>query len=95
MLATLVIWLFRIVQFAFQVLTVIIFADILLSWLPFPQLMRIKDFTMRVTEPLYAPVRRFLPPALGIDFSPAIVLIGLGLIEKFVLNGLFRLLTVL
>lgn len=95
MLATLVVWLFRFVQLSFQVLTVIIFVDILLSWLPLPQLMRVKSFTMRVTDPIYAPIRRFLPATMGLDFSPAIAIILLGFLEKFVLNGLFRLLTVL
>jgi YggT family protein len=36
----------------------------------------------QVTEPLLAPARRLLPPMGGLDFSPIIVFLILGLLER-------------
>lgn len=35
-----------------------------------------------VTEPLLAPVRRFMPSAGGIDFSPTVVLVLLFILQR-------------
>lgn len=36
----------------------------------------------QITEPLLAPARRLLPPLGGLDFSPIVVFLVLGLIER-------------
>jgi YggT family protein len=36
----------------------------------------------QITEPLLAPARRLLPPMGGLDFSPIIVFLVLGLLER-------------
>lgn len=36
----------------------------------------------QITEPLLAPARRLLPPMAGLDFSPIIVFLILGLLER-------------
>lgn len=41
----------------------------------------ITRFLMDITEPILAPVRRLLPSAGGLDFSPTIVLFGLVLLQ--------------
>lgn len=41
----------------------------------------ITRFLMDITEPILAPVRRLLPSAGGLDFSPTIVLIGLVVLQ--------------
>ena len=43
----------------------------------------------QITEPLLAPARRLLPPMGGLDFSPIIVFLLLGVIER-ILPDLFR-----
>ncbi len=43
----------------------------------------------QITEPLLAPARRLLPPMGGLDFSPLVVILLLGVIER-VLPELFR-----
>lgn len=40
----------------------------------------------RLTEPLYAPLRRILPNTGGIDFAPAVVLIAIAILT-IVLNN--------
>jgi YggT family protein len=46
----------------------------------------IPRFLWDVTEPVLAPVRRFIPPIAGLDFSPLIVIIALGLISSYLLR---------
>ena len=42
-----------------------------------------------ITEPLFAPVRRILPPLGGLDLSPLIVLLLLGFLRNWLLVGTF------
>jgi YggT family protein len=42
----------------------------------------------RMTEPLYRPIRRFLPDMGGIDLSPLVVLFGLYALQIVVNNNL-------
>ncbi len=36
----------------------------------------------RMTEPLYRPIRKILPDFGGLDLSPLVVLVGLAIIER-------------
>ncbi len=42
----------------------------------------IVDFLYRVTEPVFRPIRQFMPNLGGIDFSPLIVLLIIYVIER-------------
>jgi YggT family protein len=46
----------------------------------------IGNFLFRITEPVLAPVRRFLPDLGGIDISPIIVLLLIFFIRQFLLT---------
>lgn len=48
----------------------------------------IGNFLFRTTEPVLAPVRRFLPDLGCIDISPMIVLLIISFIEGFLLTTL-------
>jgi YggT family protein len=41
-----------------------------------------------LTDPIYKPVRRMLPDLGGIDFSPAVVLILINILQRFILPSL-------
>ena len=43
-------------------------------------------FIYQATEPILAPIRRSLPPTGGIDWSPLIALLILGVLQRFVTN---------
>ena len=43
----------------------------------------------RLLEPVYAPIRRILPPTGGLDFSPIIVFIGIIIAQILVRNIFF------
>ena len=47
------------------------------------------DALNRITEPVYRPIRRFLPDMGGLDLSPLIVILGLWFLRNFMWE-LFR-----
>lgn len=69
----------------FTLLWVLILGRVLISWVDPMGRGPIASFLFQMTEPLLAPVRRLLPPAGGLDFSPLIVLLILGVITRALL----------
>jgi YggT family protein len=71
--------------FLLGVLGVVIFVQVVLSWLiVFNVINTHNDFVRNflraldyITEPLYRPIRKILPDFGGIDFSPLVVLIAI------------------
>ena len=41
-------------------------------------------FVYQVTEPILAPIRRVLPPTAGVDWSPLVTMLILGVILRLV-----------
>ncbi len=46
-------------------------------------------FLIRITEPVLAPLRRYIPPVGGLDFSPMIALILIQIAERVLLTLFF------
>ena len=65
-------------------LEVLIFARVLLSWVDPGGRGAIAGFVVQTTEPILAPVRRFLPRSGMLDLSPLIVLLVLGAVIRAV-----------
>ena len=62
-------------------LTIVVFADVLLAFVlnPFHPARRALD---SVVEPMLAPIRRLVPLAGGLDFSPAILIILIQIVGR-------------
>lgn len=74
--------LFRIIRALCEVLTIAIFIRAILSWVsPGPN--ALTGILTAITEPLLAPLRRVLPRAGMVDFSPFVAIIILQLIAGF------------
>ena len=81
--------LFNILELLLSVVWWIIIIQVVLSWLfafnvlnsSSEGLRRFVEALDRVTEPLYRPIRKLLPDFGGIDFSPLIVLLLLGVLQ--------------
>jgi YggT family protein len=41
-----------------------------------------------LTDPVYKPIRKIMPDLGGIDFSPAVVLILINILQRFILPSL-------
>ena len=77
---------------ALQIYTFIIIAQVVISWLVAfgvlntanPQARRLVEGLEKLTEPVMAPVRRFVPPIGGIDITPIIVIFGIMILERVI-----------
>jgi YggT family protein len=68
-------------------LSLAILVRVVLSWFPSARLpLGIGEFAWGVSEPILAPIRRALPIAGGLDFSPFIVLIAIRFLEPILLQ---------
>jgi YggT family protein len=73
----------------------IVLAQALMSWLINFQVLNIRQPLVykiwsllgRILEPVYAPIRRLLPPMSGMDFTPLIVLIGIMVLKQVLLRN--------
>jgi len=70
----------------------IIIVQVVLSWLIAFDVVNIKNAQARnligligrITDPVYKPLRRFIPPIAGIDLTPIIVIFGIQLLKNLV-----------
>lgn len=77
-----VVVLLRLINVAFTLYSFAIIARALLPWFrvsPYHPVMR---FLIEITEPLLAPLRRYIPPVGGLDFTPMVALLILWVIEQ-------------
>lgn len=69
-----------------QVLTALVWARFIVSWVvmanPKLRYNPIVEMIHQVTEPMYAPVRRLIPPMGGFDLTPMILLLALSFIRR-------------
>lgn len=80
-------FLYQIVEFVFQALTLTLLVRVLLSWFPHNAYHPIVQFLHRVTDPMLRPFQDIIPAHKlgGIDLSPLFAFLALGLIEKLIL----------
>lgn len=81
----------QVVSLFFEILTWLIIARILLSWVPHNPDSPVFRLLYEGTEPILAPFRRLMPrSALPFDFSPLIALLVLRLLREAIISMLLR-----
>ena len=75
-------------QWFFNAIYIVIFAKVALSFImpiagqrPHPALVRINLLVNQITEPIFAPIRRYTVFS-GIDFSPFVVILVVALVRS-------------
>lgn len=89
--------LYQILSILLNVLWWIIIVQAIMSWLiAFNVINTHNDFVRsiwialdRLTEPLYRPIRRFMPDLGGLDLSPMVVLLLIIILQQAILPPLF------
>lgn len=76
------VFLINFVKFLLIALEIAIIGRVLLSWVDQRGRSGLSQFLIMLTEPVLAPVRRFLPSGGGLDFAPLIVILVLGAIVR-------------
>ena len=81
-------FLITVVQVVSNVLIMVVFVDVILSYFmsPFHTIRMTLD---KIVEPLLSPIRKLVPSIQTIDFSPFILLIIIQLVESL-LVGILR-----
>lgn len=67
-----------------DVLTVAIFARMIISWFPVSPGNRLVEFLYQITEPILAPLRMIIPRIGMMDITPMIAIIILRIISDLV-----------
>ena len=67
-------------RFVLIALEIAIIGRVLLSYAEPRGRSSVSQFLVMVTEPVLGPVRRFLPSGGGLDFSPFVVVIVIGMV---------------
>lgn len=75
------------IQAVFQLLTLIIIVDAIISFFMSPY-HPFRQFLDRIVNPLLEPIRRVVPPLMNMDFSPVILLLLLQFVEYLFLRML-------
>ena len=86
--------LLEIVDFALMILTLVIVAHAIMSWLiGFNVINTYNDFVRalwnaleRITQPIYNPIRRIMPDFGALDLTPLVVLLILFVLRNIVLR---------
>jgi len=72
-------------QFFVTALWLLVVGRVLLSWINPTFQGPVGRFLFETTEPLLAPIRRFMPTTGTLDFSPLVLLLILGFLVQIVL----------
>jgi YggT family protein len=86
--------LYQILMLILDIAVFIILAHVIMSWLINFQVLNIRQPLVsqiwyglgRLLEPLYAPIRRILPP-MGLDLAPLVVLIAIYALQIILRNN--------
>ena len=71
-----------------QALVLAIFVRVIMSWVTMRLPFGLNELVWNVTEPVLAPIRRYLPVAGGMDFSPLIAFLLIQLAASLLLRVL-------
>lgn len=81
----------QVVSLFFEILTWLIIARILLSWVPHNPNGPVLRLLYEGTEPILAPFRRLIPrTGFPLDFSPLIALLVLRILREAIISMLLR-----
>ena len=75
-----------------NIYTIILFISIILSWVrpdPYGPLRDVVRLIYMLTEPVLAPVRQWLPPMGGLDFSPIVVFLLIRVIQTALISAMY------
>jgi YggT family protein len=71
-------------QLLIVALMLLVIARVIVSWVAPSGGGGLVAFIYQATEPMLAPIRRFVPPSGGLDWAPLIATLVLGLLLRFV-----------
>lgn len=75
----------------------VIIAGVVISWLIAFEVINVRNaqaanlvnLLNKATDPVYKPVRKFVPPIAGIDLTPIIIIVGIMVLQTIVRSIFF------
>ncbi len=80
-----------IINFAAQLITLLMLAYAILSWVAKPW-NQIRQFVEKISEPLLVPIRRVVPLVGMVDISPLVLILLVQLISRILVNIIYAVL---
>jgi len=74
-----------VIRMIFQILTFIIIADAIVSFV-LPPYHTIRTILDRIVDPMLNPIRKIMPTFGGMDFSPIVLILLINLVEYLVIS---------
>jgi YggT family protein len=74
--------LLRLINVVFTIYSLAIVARALLPWFRISYYHPVMRFLVQITEPLLGPLRRYIRPVGGLDFTPMVALLLLWVVEQ-------------
>ncbi len=68
-----------------NILSLLVIIDAILSWFVSP-FSPIRGAMGRILQPMYAPIRKIIPPLGGMDFTPIVLLLLLRVISQIAVS---------
>ncbi|MGH1375620.1 MAG: YggT family protein [Alphaproteobacteria bacterium] len=89
--------LFSLIAFCVHLYIFAIILQVAMSWLIAFEIVRAENeaaqnltaLLKKITDPVFIPIRKYVPPIGGIDITPLIVIIGLQILAGILLGGAF------
>jgi len=87
-------FLIPLISLAVQIFIWIIIIDIALYWLSAfniinlknPQAQNLVHLIKKMTNPVFIPLRKYIPPIGGLDLTPIVAIIGITVIEQILIR---------
>jgi len=87
----------QILLFILDIVYFVLIVHIIMSWLINFQVLNTRQPLVaqiwyginQLLEPIYRPIRRFIPTAGGMDFTPIVVFIGIYALRVIIINNLY------
>ncbi len=97
MISPFILTLFQVLSFVISVVWFIVIAHVIASWLINFQVLNLRQPLVsqlwyalnRMTEPMYRPIRKFLPDLGGLDLAPLVVILVLFALRSLLANYTF------
>ena len=88
--------LLNLIYYAVEIYIWIIIIQVAISWLIAfdvintnnAQAQNLVQLLKKVTDPVYKPLRKYIPPIGGIDLTPIVVIIGLSFLRHIAMTAL-------
>lgn len=88
-LAKILLWMASILDSLAWLIMIVVFIWVVLSWVNADRFNPIVRFINEVCTPLLAPIQKRVPPVGGrLDLSPLILLLGIGFVQKVIVESL-------